>query len=321
MDLSTAQRVALALLPKVTGAVSAASSTLIAVIVLRDPERRSLCYHRLVLGISLVDLSASFWLAMSTWPIPSESNSSGGTLWSVGTETTCRVQGFFTQFGISSSFYNASLAIYFWLVVVRGWKEAQLRQIEWMLHTVPILWALISAVTGLILDVYGNALLWCWVSSEYETFRWAAFYGPLWGNILIVTMSCAAIYTYVRRLELAVEKHRQRLQQYTTTSRKNWPSEEIRHNLNSEAEQSSVPGGTISTQQKDPSNHKESAIASSSRQISLVRHHSSSGRKSTTKKTSYRIVQRSQRVKAVAQQSFLYAASFYVNWAALSVGN
>lgn len=27
---------------------------------------------------------------------------------------------------------------------------------------------------------YGNALLWCWVSSSWDIFRIATFYGPVW---------------------------------------------------------------------------------------------------------------------------------------------
>jgi 4-hydroxybenzoate polyprenyltransferase len=28
--------------------------------------------------------------------------------------------------------------------------------------------------------MYGNATLWCWVSSEWDIFRIATFYGPVW---------------------------------------------------------------------------------------------------------------------------------------------
>ena len=27
---------------------------------------------------------------------------------------------------------------------------------------------------------YGNALLWCWVSSDWDVFRLATFYAPVW---------------------------------------------------------------------------------------------------------------------------------------------
>jgi hypothetical protein len=28
--------------------------------------------------------------------------------------------------------------------------------------------------------IYGNANLWCWVSSEWDVLRIATFYGPVW---------------------------------------------------------------------------------------------------------------------------------------------
>jgi len=28
--------------------------------------------------------------------------------------------------------------------------------------------------------VYGNATLWCWVTPEWQTWRIATFYGPVW---------------------------------------------------------------------------------------------------------------------------------------------
>lgn len=293
MDLSLAQQKALAILPKVSGGVSCISSALVVWIVLRDPDRRSLCYHRLICGISLVDLSASVWLAMSTWPIPSYYP----TLWAVGNETTCRVQGFFTQFGVAGSFYNASLAIYFWLVVVRGWKEQQLQKIEWIFHAFPLLWALVSAVTGLVLDVYDNALLWCWVSPRYEKFRWGAFYGPLWNMILIVTGMCLAIYWHVRKLELAAEKHRSRLDEYANAT-----------TLVHQEARSEV----VDTEAGADTANKENAAVVARMRRSFRRQASSGvGRRS--------IYQKSQRVKAVAHQCFLYAISFYINWAALSV--
>lgn len=28
--------------------------------------------------------------------------------------------------------------------------------------------------------MYGNATLWCWISPQWDVFRIAAFYGPVW---------------------------------------------------------------------------------------------------------------------------------------------
>lgn len=167
-SLTLAQQRALAILPKITGSLSFLFSLLIATTILRDGSRRKLCYHRLLFGISCADMSASLWMLMSTWPIPRDS----GVVYAAGNAHTCTAQGFFLQFGVSSPFYNASLSIYYWLVIVRGWKEAQLHQIEWLFHALPLSWGAATAITGLALGVYDNANLWCWVDADYKVFRY-----------------------------------------------------------------------------------------------------------------------------------------------------
>ena len=109
MPFTLAQQTALAVMPKITGFASMLFSSLVVYYVVCNKKKRHYTYHRLLASISICDLSSSFWLALSTWPIPRDS----GLFWAVGNDRTCNVQGFFTQFGISSSFYNASISIYF----------------------------------------------------------------------------------------------------------------------------------------------------------------------------------------------------------------
>lgn len=61
---------AMAIAPKCTGIVSLISSTFIIQHVLRDRKRRSLTYHRLLLGMSISDFFGSLMCFLGTWPIP-----------------------------------------------------------------------------------------------------------------------------------------------------------------------------------------------------------------------------------------------------------
>ena len=222
MALTKAQQWALVLAPKMTGVCSIVFSSLVIYTVLICPDKRSKTYHRLVLGISCVDISSSFWLAMSTWPIPKEeeeeeeeetNNNNNNTLWAVGTTTTCTIQGFFTQFGIASSFYNASLSIFYLLVIRYGWKDDRIRRLEPLFHCLPISWGLITAIVGLPLTLFNNATLWCWIASyqdrgeSAELYRWLFFYGPLWFMILVVTMNVVLIFQHVHKLERVTQRH------------------------------------------------------------------------------------------------------------------
>ena len=203
MALSEAQQLVLAIVPKITGFVSLLFSGLVILTVCVNKEKRSKTYHRLLFGISCVDVSSSFWLGLSTWPIPEET----GIKWASGTTATCNVQAFFTQFGIASSFYNASLSVFFLLVIRYGWREDQLRKVEPCLHGFPLLWGLSTAIAGVPLTIFNSANLWCWIApyqdrgANADVFRWFFFYGPLWIMICIVTINSILIFHHVLRIE------------------------------------------------------------------------------------------------------------------------
>ena len=90
-SMTILQQKVLAIVPKITGLTSFVTSTIIVyTIIIRNPKlRKRSVYHRLLCGMSLADLSSSFWLSLSTWPIPKTSS----TLWSSGTNASCTAQG------------------------------------------------------------------------------------------------------------------------------------------------------------------------------------------------------------------------------------
>jgi hypothetical protein len=96
---SESQRIALAILPKLTGFLSMVASFWIIVEVLTDIVKRSNVYHRLLLGMSLVDLISSISYFASTWPVPSGTDD---VTWAIGNERSCSLQGLFLQFGVAS---------------------------------------------------------------------------------------------------------------------------------------------------------------------------------------------------------------------------
>lgn len=344
MAFTQEQQVALALLPKITGGLSVLFSFLIALLILRDDSRRRLCYHRLLCGISVVDMSASLWMFCSTWPIPAESN----VTWAAGNGVSCQFQGFFLQFGVSSPFYNASLSIYYWLVIVRQWKEEEIRRIEWLLHAGPLGWAAASALTGLVLDVYANANLWCWVGAEHKLFRWTAYYGPLWCMIVVATACCLSIYWHVRqfavtahvqqqrKLAATMEATIERSGQFGTTRATADPAEEerIRRRDNGEVEdddeyevsQEFLSSCEMNVDQRprrlshQSTNHherdNEDTMASSS--AAQVRRIVMPATFAKNLRHSRAIHRQSQRMREIAHQCFWYAAAFYVNFAALT---
>ncbi|CAB9504878.1 expressed unknown protein [Seminavis robusta] len=209
MSTSDAQARALAILPKTTGCISIIGSSIIAFSVLRDKQKLSKSYHRLLLGMSLVDVLVSFWEALSTWPMPTDSEA----MFASGNFSTCVMQGFFIQFYVVSSFYSVSLAIYYTVVLRYNWSEDQVKKLEPYLHSIPLLWGFATGIIGISLKLYNPAGLWCWISPfpggcsgdecirgiNGNTYRWAFFYGPLWANIAFVTIAMALVWVNVRK--------------------------------------------------------------------------------------------------------------------------
>jgi hypothetical protein len=209
MGFSTSQQLALAITPKVTGVMSFACSSLICLSVLLDQKKLATMYHRLILGASVVDLNNSFWFFMSTWPIPKTSTA----MFAVGSPWTCNMQGWFIQVGISMAFYNTSLALYYTLVLRYGWSEERAVKLEPFMHFLPLLWGIATATISIPLRLFNNANLWCWIApypagcvgdacirgANADYYRWGFYYGPLWLNIITITILMIVVFVHVRK--------------------------------------------------------------------------------------------------------------------------
>jgi len=130
MATTVAQQKALAIAPKFSAFASLVGSSLIAILILRQRHNKSdtpkASFHRLMLGMALTDMSASAAWFFTTWPIP---RGTPGVYGAVGNQQTCSAQAFFAQFSLSTVMYNASLAIYFLLVIgnMTLWSKFNLR--------------------------------------------------------------------------------------------------------------------------------------------------------------------------------------------------
>ena len=212
-SFSPVQR-AMAIAPKCSGFVSLCASTYIVQHVLRDRKRRNLTYHRLLCGMSISDMFGSFMCFLSTWPIPR-----GEAFLASGTVQTCAAQGFFNQSAaLCTPTYNISLAIYYLLVVVGGWKEKRVEGIEKYLHALPIVAGLGTGIAGLILKLYNGAGWICWIAPglpnhperhnpNYGVFRLAFLYADAWAIIVFLAVTMAVIYYHVLKQERSLDKY------------------------------------------------------------------------------------------------------------------
>jgi len=225
MATTIAQQQAVAIAPKFTAAASAISSSIMIFLILgRGKEKNT--YHRLVLGMSLSDLLASIAWFFTTWPIPRGTPDVFGA---VGNQQTCSAQAFFTQFSLSTVMYNASLAIYYVLVIVKGWIDRDIARVEALLHVNAISWGLGTTMTSLGLTLF-NPVGWdCWIGAaplgcqeswnspdgtttcergdNASLYQWAFYFAPICSVILLVTGLMYWVYSYVATLERKMKRY------------------------------------------------------------------------------------------------------------------
>ncbi|KAI8958171.1 family A G protein-coupled receptor-like protein [Daldinia sp. FL1419] len=104
----------------------------------------------------------------------------------------CQFQGFLIQMFLpADAFWTLAMAFNVYLTFYHKFDAARLRMMEkWYLlicYGIPFVPALtyVFIRTESAGRMYGNATLWCWVSSGWDIFRILTFYGPVWVVILL----------------------------------------------------------------------------------------------------------------------------------------
>ena len=169
--------------------------------VLGSPVRRNKPYNRLVFGLSCTDVLVSLaWMA-STAPIPKYDGwGPARAEGAIGNDLTCKIQGFFIQFQVMSTFYNAMLSTYYLLVIVHGWSEARIAGIQILLHGIPVATGLGLAFGGI--RYYTTTTLGCHISvppHEQSWFPWLFFVTvPSLTVTIAATVMIVRVYLKVR---------------------------------------------------------------------------------------------------------------------------
>ncbi|KIW74285.1 hypothetical protein Z517_12225 [Fonsecaea pedrosoi CBS 271.37] len=110
------------------------------------------------------------------------------------TSPLCQFQGFLIHWFLpADALWTFAMACNVYLSFFRQYDASQLRGLEWRYlgacYGFPFVPALVFLFVGSDGKgkVYGDAVLWCWVSTEWNALRIATFYGPVW-LIILVTM-------------------------------------------------------------------------------------------------------------------------------------
>jgi len=166
-----------AAVPKITGSISAVSSSLIIYLICRSKPKLSTIYHRIMFCMSVADILASTAMALTTLPMPRNDDPywteivGSSVLWrdqtKLGTRQTCAAQGFFFSTGIVIMFgYNGVLCVYYACAIAFRMKEARIRKIiEPILHGFPLFIGLAPAIPSFMYGFYNSNVhdSWCTV--------------------------------------------------------------------------------------------------------------------------------------------------------------
>ena len=214
--------------PKVAAFLSILGSFVIIREITSDMrEKKATALSRMLLSMSIGDLMFSGAWFLTTWASPRELDYLRDT--NYGTTGTCTAQGFFMEFGgIASLLFNASLAVFYLLIVKYSYREHQMQRLEKWVQ--PGLWgaALIFATIPLPLQMYNNTHLTCWLRSYpidcHES--WFVppgetpnctrgdnsmlgvvllFMAPAWICVIVAGTIMVLIFRTIRRIELRME--------------------------------------------------------------------------------------------------------------------
>ncbi len=274
----------------------------------RFAQRKNLknsAYYRLMLAMSVSDFIVSGAWFCTTWPIPRDElsldNPSESVYGNIGTQGTCTAQAFFIQLGIITPFYNALLALYYYLTIRREWKEEDFKcRIEYAGHFVTVAWGVSTSVAGLAMELFNNSVVWCWIApyplgcgdgKDQEPcvrgknaliMRWVFYYGPLWVMIALVALFMSLVYAYVRGLD-------SKMDQYTATYRAG--AARNASNTTSNSDQGSGEAGNRRNMMSRTFSTMNTDVINQQRQQN-----------------------RNERSKAVASQGLFYAGTFALVW-------
>ncbi|KAG8527430.1 uncharacterized protein KY384_007582 [Bacidia gigantensis] len=123
----------------------------------------------------------------------------------------CQFQAFLIQMFVpADAFWNLAMAFNVYLTLFKKYNAQQLKALEWRYHALCYGIPCICAIILLFVEthakgkIYGPAVLWCWISAEWDYLRIALLYGPAWIAILaaftIYVSSGAEIFRKRREL-------------------------------------------------------------------------------------------------------------------------
>jgi len=153
-----------AVIPWATGPISVISSITIIIMILRSKKALSIPYHRILFGLSIVNIIASVALSAGSLPAPKDAMF---LKYNFGNRSTCDTQGSLFLVGATAEpLYQCSLQLYYLCKIKYEMKAVDIqRKLEPFLHFIPILIGITVAIVSLVTESINATSSWCYIES------------------------------------------------------------------------------------------------------------------------------------------------------------
>ena len=138
-----------------TASISLVASTTIATMIVKATKKSgkltlySSPYHRIIFGLCISDMLSSFGMLTGPFAPPAHLEQAR---WSIGNDTTCKINGFFVNFGAGCvPFYTCALCYYCFCKIRKNMSDdAFAYKIEWKLHAAIITYNIGTTIASFI---------------------------------------------------------------------------------------------------------------------------------------------------------------------------
>lgn len=169
--------------------------------ILSSKQRRSHVYNQIVLAMVCFDSITAlvFIVSSAASPIKTEAGDPSRIFGAHGNASSCKAIGFLAQLGLTSTFYNVALCIYYKLVIVHSWRNARLEAVRVWLLVVPLALGFSLAFAGI--PFYVTQIFGCYVPNYPIKDKWPVVGPfailPICGSILAITGLTVSICWHV----------------------------------------------------------------------------------------------------------------------------
>ena len=191
-----------------TGSLSTLSSSLIIFMFCSDREfkLKDKPNNRILLSMSIIDVLQSIAYALHTIPLPASS----GVYHAAGNRYTCAIQGFFVQLGFAVPAYNASLCLWYLMVIKYNMHPQDFaKRVEPYCHAWSICVPLCSACLIAGLDHFSERGYMCWIGKDLN-FMWHFIILSMFqlsAAFVVVIYCLGAVYHSIYQLERQMSQY------------------------------------------------------------------------------------------------------------------